>query len=210
QMSFAATTALVAVFAGLRDWRHWQPPRWARRILTVVISSAVAGLATAPFAAAHFNQISHYGLIANLLAVPVMGALVMPLAVLAALLAPIGASWLPLWLMRFPILWILGVAHWVSGLDGALGHAISPGPWVLPLIAGGGLMLALFLGRARLIGLVPLALGFALWSMATRPPLFGYAERGRGAARAIGGSGQEACVDRRCTGDQPHWPRGAR
>ncbi|MEJ2002146.1 MAG: ComEC/Rec2 family competence protein [Maritimibacter sp.] len=171
QMSFAATTALVAVFAGLRDWRHWQPPRWARRILTVVISSAVAGLATAPFAAAHFNQISHYGLIANVLAVPVMGAMVMPLAVLAALLAPIGASWLPLWLMRFPILWILGVADWVSGLDGALGHAISPGPWVLPLIAGGGLMLALFLGRARLIGLVPLALGFALWSMATRPPL---------------------------------------
>ncbi|MEJ2034928.1 MAG: ComEC/Rec2 family competence protein, partial [Maritimibacter sp.] len=149
QMSFAATTALVAVFAGLRDWRHWQPPRWARRILTVVISSAVAGLATAPFAAAHFNQISHYGLIANVLAVPVMGAMVMPLAVLAALLAPIGASWLPLWLMRFPILWILGVAHWVSGLDGALGHAVSPGPWVLPLFAGDGLMLALFLGRAR-------------------------------------------------------------
>ncbi len=171
QMSFAATTALVAVFAGLRDWRGWQPPRWARRVLTVVISSAVAGLATAPFAAAHFNQISHYGLLANLLAVPVMGALVMPLAVLTALLAPLGLGWAPLWLMRFAILWILGVAHWVAGLHGALGHAASPGPYVLPLIAIGGLMLALFLGRARLWGLIPLALGFALWSGAARPPL---------------------------------------
>jgi len=46
----------------------------------VVISSAVAGAATAPYAAAHFNQISHYGLLANLLSVPVMGLVVIPAA----------------------------------------------------------------------------------------------------------------------------------
>ena len=68
QMSFAATTALVAVFGWLRDIdRNWLP-RWAKPVFATVVSSAVAGFATAPIAAAHFNAIAHYGLIANLAA----------------------------------------------------------------------------------------------------------------------------------------------
>lgn len=169
QMSFAATTGLVAVFSALRDWRGRQIPRWLRGPAGVFVSSLVAGLSTAPFAAAHFNQVSHVGLIANLLAVPVMGLAVMPLAVLAAVLAPLGLSGLALSLMRFPILWILGVAHWVAGLDGAVGHVVSPGPWVLPLIAAGGLIFVLMAGRARAAGLLPLIFGFALWGEAERP-----------------------------------------
>ncbi|HHS94836.1 MAG TPA: ComEC family competence protein [Rhodobacterales bacterium] len=169
QMSFAATTALVAAFSALRDWPGWQPPRWSRAPLGVAISSLVAGLATAPFAAAHFNQVSSYGLIANLAAVPVMGALVMPLAVMAGVAAPFGLAWLPLALMRWPILWILWVSRSVSGLEGAVSHVPSPGPWVLPLIGLGGLVVVLGQGRGRLAGLAPLALALVLWAGVERP-----------------------------------------
>ena len=96
QMSFAATTALVAVFAAMRDWQGWRAPKWAQPVLAVVISSAVAGMATAPVAAAHFNRIADYGLLANLLSVPLMGAVVMPAAVLTALLTPLGLAWIGL------------------------------------------------------------------------------------------------------------------
>ncbi len=171
QMSFAATTALVAVFGALRDWRGWRAPRWARPVLAVVISSGVAGLATAPFSAATFNQVSHFGLLANLLAVPLMGAVVMPGAVLAAVLAPLGLSWLALAVMRPAIDWIIFVAHWVSGLDGAIGTVVTPGPWVVPLIAAGGLVLTLFVGRARALGLAPLALAGGMWVTTERPDL---------------------------------------
>jgi competence protein ComEC len=92
QMSFAATTALVAVFGALRtrpgERRRW--PKWATFIWGVALSSFVAGMATAPIAAAHFNQVPHYGLIANIVSVPLMGAVIIPGAVLAALLAPFG------------------------------------------------------------------------------------------------------------------------
>ncbi len=90
-MSFAATTALVAVFGLIRDYRLPLGPNWLKPALTVLISSAVAGAATAPVGAAHFNTLSHYGLIANLLSVPLMGALVIPAAVLALCLAPLGS-----------------------------------------------------------------------------------------------------------------------
>ena len=46
----------------------------------------MAGAATAPVAAAHFNTLSHFGLIANLLSVPLMGLVVIPGAVLALIL----------------------------------------------------------------------------------------------------------------------------
>ena len=98
-----------------------------------MISSAVAGLATAPIAAAHFNRIADFGLLANLLSVPLMGLVVMPGAELAGCLPPFGLGWVGLAVMEPAILWILGVAHWIAGLDGALSHVRAPGAAVLPL-----------------------------------------------------------------------------
>lgn len=169
QMSFAATTALVAVFGWMRDREIVVGPRWIRPVAAVFISSLVAGLATAPIAAAHFNQIAHYGLIANLLSVPLMGVLVMPAAVLAAALAPFGLETLGLWVMGLGLRWILGVAETVAALDGARGTIVGPGPWVLPLLALGFLVLTLWQGRLRAFGIGAMALGFFFWHGATRP-----------------------------------------
>ncbi len=169
QMSFAATTALVAVFSLIRDRRIGLGPAWLRPALAVVISSLVAGLATAPIAAAHFNQIAHYGLLANLLSVPLMGVLVMPAAVLSFALMPFGLEGPGLWLMGQGLDWILGVAHWVSSLDGARGTVPGPQGAVLPLIALGALFVVLWQGRLRVAGALPVAFGFALWAQTDRP-----------------------------------------
>ncbi|EAR51521.1 Putative Competence protein [Oceanicola granulosus HTCC2516] len=135
QMSFAATVALVAVFAALRR-APWRLPRGLRGVAAVVVSSTVAGLATAPIAAAHFNMVSHYGLIANLASVPVMGAAVMPAAVLAACLWPLGLEGPALWVMEQGLGWILAVAEHVAGLEGAVGHV--PAPPARAAAGGGG------------------------------------------------------------------------
>jgi competence protein ComEC len=169
QMSFAATVALVAVFGWLRDSALTRGPRWLKPFVAVLISSAVAGLATAPIGAAHFNTLSHYGLLANLASVPLMGLLVVPAAVLAGLLAPFGLDGIGLWLMGLGLRWILAVAEWVAGLDGARGYVAGPDPWVLPLIALGALVVILWQGRGRFGGLAAMALGFVLWAGADRP-----------------------------------------
>ena len=169
QMSFAATSALVAVFGWLRDLEKEFLPKWAKPVFATIVSSAVAGIATAPIAAAHFNTIAHYGLIANLLSVPLMGVLVIPAAVLALVLTPFGLDWIGLWAMGLGLDWILGVAHWVSGLNNARSYVMGPGPWVLPLLALGFLVVILWQGRLRWSGLAAMALSFVLWQGATRP-----------------------------------------
>ena len=171
QMSFAATIALVAAFRAMRDFESDRVPRWARPVLATVISSAVAGAATAPVAASHFNMIAHYGLIANLVSVPLMGLVVMPGAVLAACLAPLGLHGIGLAVMAPAIDWILAVAHWTAAQEGAVGRVMSPGPGVMPLFALGMLWLILWRGRMRWAGVAPAALSFVLWAMAERPAL---------------------------------------
>ena len=171
QMSFAATTALVAAFAGLRRFDLSRLPKWSRAVLSVVLSSFIAGLATAPFAAAHFNQIAHYGLIANLLSVPLMGVLVMPAAVLAVCLVPFGLWGIGLWAMELGLRWILFVAHVVATRDGALSHIWAPDPLVLPVLTLGLLWALLINGPARFAGLVGVICAAFLWAQTTRPAL---------------------------------------
>lgn len=178
QMSFAATAALVAVFGAItrvhkagRDNGARRLPRWASAALGVVICSGVAGLATAPVAAASFNRLAEYGLLANILSVPLMGSVVMPAAILAGVLSPLGLGWIGLRIMELGTLWILGVAHWVAGLAGAVVPVAAPPVWTLPVLALGAIWLMLWPGRARWAGLVPMALALALWGQGARPAL---------------------------------------
>lgn len=178
QMSFAATAALILLFPA---WsRRAQALPWVvRGVALLVISSLIAGLATSPIAAAHFNRSAQYGLIANLLVVPVMGAVVMPAGVIAALLAPVGLAGPALWLMGLGTWWMLFVAEQVTGWGGAVMTVAAPHWAALPL-GGAGVtigLLALHRARGRLShiaagasGLMVLA-GATLWFSTERPAL---------------------------------------
>lgn len=170
QMSFAATIGLVIAFRSIRD-APVKPlrGRFVKGVAAVVISSFVAGMATAPFSAAHFNMVGQYGLLANVLSVPLMGILVMPLLVVAALLAPFGLEALPLWGVHMGLTWILGVADFVAGLDGSRRLFKAPDPWVIPLFAGGVIWCIAWQGRARLGGLVAALAALLLWVQTERP-----------------------------------------
>jgi len=176
QMSFAATTALVAVFAYVRD-RHWLVPngsfwqRMAVRLIVLVMSSAIAGLATAPIAAFHFNRVAQYGLLANLASVPLMGVLVMPAAVIATILTPTGLAGIFWAITSAGLKWILFVAATVAALDGAIHHVVKPPMAVLVAIVIGALVLILFRGRGRMVGLLPIVAGFLIWPTVDRPTI---------------------------------------
>ncbi|MCF6271694.1 MAG: ComEC family competence protein [Rhodobacteraceae bacterium] len=174
QMSFAATTALVGVFEFLRgaSWWLWLKERIPRRLSPLVIllvSSAVAGAATAPIAAYHFNQFSNFGLAANLLTVPLMGALIMPAAVLALISSLVGLGGGAFWLMGKGVGWVLFVADYFSGLEQAVSYIPTGPSVVLPLIAASGCLVFLIQGRGRGLGVAVAVLTVLVWADSRRP-----------------------------------------
>jgi competence protein ComEC len=172
QMSFAATVALIAGFRAVEGQVLRQKmPRWAVPVFTLVLSSVVAGLATAPYAAAHFNRFTDFGLVANLLTVPVMGAVVMPAGALAALAAPFGLAAVPLWVMEQGVRWILFVAARVADLDGAVTAIKAPSAPVLPLLSLGLCALVLGPGRLRVAGAAAAMGALVLWAASPRPDM---------------------------------------
>ncbi|HZT25161.1 MAG TPA: ComEC/Rec2 family competence protein [Pseudolabrys sp.] len=170
QMSFAATLALIAGYQHGLPWHAAaDTPRaarfalWGARELTgLVLASVVAGLATTPYAAYHFHRVAPYGVLANLLAMPVVSALVMPAGIIGVLAIPFGFD-APFWrLMGYGIEWMDAVALWVAGLPGAVGHIRAFGTGPLLLATLGLLLLCLLRTRLRWSGAILVVAATAL------------------------------------------------
>lgn len=171
QMSFAATVALVAAFEVIRIETPGRGHRISKRVLLymagIAATSVIAGLATGPFAAFHFNRVAVWGLPANLMALPIMGMWIAPLAVVSGVLAPLELSDWALTLMGTGIGAILKIAAMVAGWPGATFPLQQWSGTALALISLGGLWLALWRSRLRYVAIVPILIG--LWAMGNPP-----------------------------------------
>ncbi len=196
QMSFAATLALIAAYERGLPWFSALPdtPRAARialwggrEIAGLVIASLVAGLATTLYAAYHFHRLAPYGLLANLLAMPVVSTWVMPSGLLALLAIPFGFD-APLWrLMGAGIEWMAGAALWVAGLPGAVGRIAAFGTAPLLLGTAGIVLLCLLRSPLRFAGALAIAAA-GIWAAMTPLPDIVVAPDGRAVAvRTAGG-----------------------
>jgi len=178
QMSFAAVAALVALYerspGGKALWLQegreaGRGQRLARYFALVALTSLVAGAATAPFAVFHFNRLAHYGVLANLVAIPLMAFWIMPWAIIAFALMPLGLESWALAPMAWGIDALLAAAREVADWPGAVGLMPAMPPAALWLMVVGGLWLTLWRQRWRFFGLLPMLAGLALYSIA-RPP----------------------------------------
>src|SRR5262245_5999621 len=163
QMSFAATLALVAGYQGGLPWMTAgaDTPLGARIalwgggwILGSLLVSLFAGTATIPYAAYHFHRIAPYGVIANLVAMPIVSAWVMPWGIAGLFTMPLGFDGTCWWLMGLGIEWMTAVAIWVAGLPGAVGRMAAFGIGPLLLCSLGLVVLCLLKSPLRLVGAV--------------------------------------------------------
>jgi competence protein ComEC len=180
QMSFAATLGLVALvqigmprlFASPDNSRTAKVALWGgREIMTLALASLVAGLATTPYAAFHFHRVTPYGVLANLAAMPVVSALVMPAGMLGLLAMPFGFDGVFWWLMGLGIDWMIAVTRWVADLPGAIGRMAAFG--IGPLIASsmGIILLCLLRTPLRWSGAGVLTISVAWALMVPQPDI---------------------------------------
>ncbi|MGC1446188.1 MAG: ComEC/Rec2 family competence protein [Xanthobacteraceae bacterium] len=173
QMSFAATLALIAGYekgsvklrAGANGSLGARAALWGvNEIVGLTLASLLAGLATTPYAAYHFHRIAPYGVLANLLAMPVVSAWVMPMGILGVIAMPFGFDAECWRQMGYGIEWMDKVALWVASLPGAFGRVTSFGTGPLLLSTAALLIIGLLKTPLRWSGLGLAAIAIA-WTM---------------------------------------------
>ena len=178
QMSYAATLGLVVLvqigmpklFATPDSSTAGRIALWGGRELTMLmLASFVAGLATTPYAAFHFHRVTPYGVLANLAAMPVVSALVMPAGLLGLIATPFGFDGFFWSLMGIGIDWMIVVARWVAGLPGAIGRIASFGTGPLIAASVGIILMGLLRTPLRWSGALALAASI-FWALALTQP----------------------------------------
>lgn len=194
QMSFCAVMMLVAAYEWWSRARlnYWREDTWLRRATAAVLGTAatslVAGLATAPFAAFHFNRLSLFGVVANVVVMPLVSLVIMPAGVLALLLMPLGLEALPLWAMDVGLIAMLDVAHWVAAWPlAAIGVRAFPIEALLAMSLG---LVWLAGSRApwRVLGVLPILLGLTVAAFWQQPDILVSGSAGNVAVRTQSGA----------------------
>src|SRR4051794_3777175 len=178
QMSFAATLGLVALvqigmpalFASPDNTATARVALWGgREISMLALASLIAGLATMPYAAFHFHRVTPYGVLANLAAMPVVSAVVMPAGLLGLVAMPFGFDGVFWRLMEFGIDWMIAVAQWVAALPGAVGRIAAFGTGPLIAASVGIILLGLLRTPLRWSGAGAIAIA-GVWALAVPQP----------------------------------------
>lgn len=189
QMSFAAVVALIAAYEELTPrqgaWKQAHPgflPEAGLYVFGVVMSTLIAGTATAVYGIYHFNRFAVWSVAANMIAVPLTGFWVMPWALLMFLLLPLGLERFAL----IPLGWGVEAVNWVavwvaSWPSSAITLPILP-LWALVCFTLGLSWLCVWRKSWRLWGLVPMAVALASMAFARPPDLL---VDGRGDAMAV-------------------------
>jgi competence protein ComEC len=179
QMSLAAVVALVAAFEAMRDRMQradggMAPRPWLRVPLflgAIILTTLIASIAVAPFAAYHFHKSQQYAILANLIAIPICNVLVMPAALATLVLMLFGLEWAPLWAMGIGIDIMTWCARTVAALPGAVGRLPAFSQVGFAIMVLGGLWLCLWRTRWRLLGLAAVAAGAAVAPLPAKPDL---------------------------------------
>lgn len=175
QMSFAAVIAIVALHNTQRVKAFLAPREegWlatiSRRGLMLLVTGFVIELALMPIVLFHFHRAGVYGAFANVIAIPLVTFVSMPLIAIALALDTIGLGWPVWWLAGQSLDLLLGIARWTAAQPGSVKLMPQMSWLAFALFVSGGLWLALWKGRRRLLGFVPAAIA-TLMVLATPVP----------------------------------------
>jgi len=155
QLSFAAVIALIAAFELARDSREkktYETSKLLRFFKEIGVTSIIAGAATMLFTAYHFQQTAPFGLLGNLMAMPIVTLVMMPSALIATLMIPFGLEGPFYLIMGWSIEAVLWCAHFVQTVS----FGFDPSPILAPSALVVGLValawLAFFQCRIRIWG----------------------------------------------------------
>lgn len=178
QMSFAGVTALIAFYESAAPLIRERFPapmlirhKLAIYLLSLAVTTVVAGLATGAIAYFHCGRVMHYRLVANLLAGPLTAFWIMPAAIISCLAITFGLGTMTLEWMAFVVGNVMVIAVEVVSWPGAvtLVSKIPMYPYLLVVL--GGIWLCLMCQKWRYIGILAVFCRFFSGSLDAKPDI---------------------------------------
>ena len=142
QLSAAATAGLVVSAPAFEAWLTAALPGGLVWLAPALAIPTAALLWTLPLQWLHFGSAPLYGVLANLLATPLLGVLTlasMLLALLSLCVPPAWLAWLA-WPVQGLVGLLIGLVSWISSWPGAQLLTGHPNPWLVGLLVVGLLL----------------------------------------------------------------------
>lgn len=165
QLSFAATIAIVAFYERCSHLLHRNNSGVVQKIWLyfwgIMLTSLVVTIATTPLVIYHFNRFTLWGIIANMLMLPLASVWIMPAAVISLLAMPFGLEHYPLVALDYALSLMMTGARAIAEMPYASVALPPPSFAGILLVVFGGLWLVIWQQRWRYIGAAVAVLGMA-------------------------------------------------
>jgi ComEC/Rec2-related protein len=138
-------------------------------IFANIYSSFLASIMTAPYVIYHFYKFANYSVLMNLIAVPMMSFFMMPLALLASILMPIGMDGPVLKLLSYFISIVIDSAEFIVKLPWSVWSVGHIPPMGLVVFTIGFFWISLWQTRWRLIGFIIILCSLLIMNFSSKP-----------------------------------------
>ncbi len=203
QMSFAAVLAIIALsssdparaFLAAREQPWWAHA--GRRVVMLFVTGVVIELALMPIVLFHFHRAGFYGALANVVAIPLVTFVSMPMIALGLLFDGVGLGAPCWWVVQQSLDLLLAIARFTSSQAGAV--TLMPqisGP-TITLFVVGALWLGLWSGKSWLWGFAPVAIATLMVAWTPIPDLLVAGDGRQVGLTVVGADGERRLISLR-------------
>ncbi len=170
QLSFMASFAIIYTLGLVRDMQiKHRPIRWG---VFMFLSSGMAAIITLPVIAYHFAHFTLWGVMANLVAIPLTSIVILPSGIMVLLAGFTGFQpvlQVTAEIMAMPLGWLTAFANLMAGLPYAGSYLAPPPVFLLFFFSIAAVMLASLSGIWRGAGAGIAGLSAIIWIMTPMP-----------------------------------------
>ncbi|WP_339046470.1 ComEC/Rec2 family competence protein [Candidatus Mesenet endosymbiont of Agriotes lineatus] len=157
QMSFSAVLALIASYQ--ISIEKLPTNKTIKYFISILLSSTVASLATMTYTIYNFNYVSIGGVVTNLVAIPIITLLTIPMGIIYVILIPFKFEWLISGAIEYSIDVVLKLSEKVANVKYSTIYVHSIYPEAVIIITIGLLWLCLCQRNWRFWGLIIIVIG---------------------------------------------------
>lgn len=164
QMSFSAVIAIVALYERRNELGR------QKFIFGIILTTIAASIPTSIFSMFSFNQLTLNNILANIVCIPLMTFIIMPIAVISLFFMPFTS--LPIELAGQGVSLLIKVVSYASALPGSHFTMPAPAPLTMVIFIFSGLLITLVHHRIRFLGVLGMLCGCVCYCLQPKSDIF--------------------------------------